>query len=141
MFQTQGFNELSEAALAYILYSDNLTLDEVDILDHVKHWANVNAVSEQVDMLATCRACNSCVDDESSTNKNSCLNMKVTVLLLSHPQVVTNTDLADVAKNIILHVRFPLLDPDTLSEIEEENAKRPFIPVSANSSAMPATHR
>lgn len=36
---------MSEDALIFVLQSDKLQMDEVDILDHVKHWANVNAVS------------------------------------------------------------------------------------------------
>ena len=48
-----------------------------------------------------------------------------------HPrQVVTDSKLADVGQTVVQHVRFALLDMQTLSEIEEENRNNPFIPVS-----------
>ncbi len=36
---------MSEDALAFVLRSDKLKLDEIEILDNVKEWASVNAVS------------------------------------------------------------------------------------------------
>ena len=37
---------MSEDALITVLRSDNLLLDEADILDKVKEWATVNSVSK-----------------------------------------------------------------------------------------------
>lgn len=48
VFKSQGFHELSEDALVFILQSDKLQMDEVDILTYVKQWANVNAVSGEL---------------------------------------------------------------------------------------------
>ena len=45
VFRSQGFNEMSEDALVTVLQSDNLLLDEADILDKVTEWATVNSVS------------------------------------------------------------------------------------------------
>ena len=45
MFRSPGFNEMSEDALAFVLRSDKLKMDELEILDKVKEWASVNAVS------------------------------------------------------------------------------------------------
>ena len=45
VFKSQGFHELSEDALVFILQSDKLQMDEIDVLTYVKQWANVNAVS------------------------------------------------------------------------------------------------
>ena len=45
MFKTQGFTELSDEALSYILKSNKLTIDEVDILKKVAEWGTVNAVN------------------------------------------------------------------------------------------------
>ena len=36
----------------------------------------------------------------------------------------------DVARKVIGHVRFSLLDPEYLSLVEKENELKPFIPVS-----------
>lgn len=48
MFRTQGFTELSDEALSYILKSNKLTMDEIDILKKVTEWGTVNAVSKQL---------------------------------------------------------------------------------------------
>jgi len=45
IFQTKGFNELSDNTLSYILQSDELALDEYDLLKAIKGWAVVNSVS------------------------------------------------------------------------------------------------
>ena len=45
-------------------------------------------------------------------------------------QLVTETQLAKVARNVIPNVRFALLDPETLSEVEDENKRNAFVPVS-----------
>ena len=37
---------MSEDALITVLRSDNLLLDEADILDKVREWATVNSVSK-----------------------------------------------------------------------------------------------
>ena len=47
MLKNQGFNELSEDALSFILQSDRLRMDEEDILSKVTEWATVNSVSEE----------------------------------------------------------------------------------------------
>ena len=46
-------------------------------------------------------------------------------------QVVTGTSLGEVAKEVILGVRFPLLDPDKLGQVEQDNQTKQYIPVSA----------
>lgn len=38
----------------------------------------------------------------------------------------------DIARQVINHVRFSLLDPEYLSLVEKENELKPFIPVSEN---------
>jgi len=43
--------------------------------------------------------------------------------------VVTGTTLGEVAKEVICNVRFPLLDPAKLSQVEKENLKKEYIPV------------
>ena len=40
------------------------------------------------------------------------------------------TSLGEVAKGVIENVRFPLLDPEKLSQVEKENMEKPYIPVS-----------
>ena len=45
VFKSQGFNELSEDALSFVLQSDQLKMDEEDILAKVTEWATVNSVS------------------------------------------------------------------------------------------------
>ena len=44
VFRTKGFHELSEEALALLLQSDKLMMDEVEILAAVREWATVNSV-------------------------------------------------------------------------------------------------
>lgn len=44
VFNSRSFNELSDDALAAILVSDRLKMDEGDILDKVTEWATVNSV-------------------------------------------------------------------------------------------------
>ena len=39
---------MSEEALAFTLKSDKLKMDEVDILDKVKEWAQVNSVRTDI---------------------------------------------------------------------------------------------
>lgn len=77
---------MSEDALSFVLRSDQLNMDEPDILEKVTEWATVNSV-------------------------------------------VTGASLKEVAKNVIQNVRFALLDPEKLSEVEKENAKKDYIPV------------
>lgn len=86
VFKTQGFTELSDEAISYILKSNKLTMDEVDILKKVTEWGTVNAV-------------------------------------------VTGLSLGEVLKNVIVHIRFPLLDKDVLSGIAAENEIKQYIPV------------
>ena len=47
MFETQSFHDLRDTALAEILQSDNLTVDEMKIIDAVNEWAEVNKVSKR----------------------------------------------------------------------------------------------
>lgn len=44
VFRTKGFHELSEEALALLLQSDKLMMDELEILAAVREWATVNSV-------------------------------------------------------------------------------------------------
>ena len=46
VFKTKGFQELSESALCVLLQSNQLTLDEIEILASVKEWAAINSVSQ-----------------------------------------------------------------------------------------------
>ena len=108
MFKTQGFTELSDEAISYILKSNKLTMDEVDILKKVTEWGTVNAVSKKA---------------------------RKHVTLCMHAifkQVVTGLSLGEVLKNVIIHIRFPLLDKDVLSSIAAENEIKQYIPVSVN---------
>lgn len=92
VFKSRGFNEMSEEAVAFVLQSDLLRMDEADILDKATEWATVNSV-------------------------------------------VTGSGLGKVAKGVICNVRFPLLDPEKLSHVENENRKKNFIPVDLISGA------
>ena len=47
--------------------------------------------------------------------------------------MVTGGSLQSVAKLVIQYVRLPLLDPEVLSEVELQNNREPFIPVSTKS--------
>jgi len=46
IFSSKSFNELSDSTLAYILQSDELTMDEGELLKAVKGWAVVNSVEQ-----------------------------------------------------------------------------------------------
>ena len=45
VFESKGFSEVSADTLSYLLQSDRLTMEEEDILDKVKEWANISSVS------------------------------------------------------------------------------------------------
>ena len=45
VFDSERFNDLSDSALAALLRSDLLQLDEIEILDRVKKWAKTNSIS------------------------------------------------------------------------------------------------
>ena len=45
VFASKGFNEMSEETLVFILKSDKLDMEESDILEKVKEWANISSVS------------------------------------------------------------------------------------------------
>ena len=52
------FSDLTDTALAVLLRSDMLQLDEIDILEKVKKWAKTNAISSgqsarKVSLLST----------------------------------------------------------------------------------------
>ena len=47
VFKSRGFNEMSEDAVAFVLQSDRLRMDEADILEKVTEWATVNSVSRR----------------------------------------------------------------------------------------------
>lgn len=44
VFRTDMFHELSEEALSVLLASDELNIDELDLITLVKEWATVNSV-------------------------------------------------------------------------------------------------
>ena len=44
MFQTKGFHEMSDAALGNVLQSNDLDIDELDVLSAIREWATVNSV-------------------------------------------------------------------------------------------------
>ena len=45
VFESKGFSEVSADTLSYLLQSDRLNMEEEDILDKVKEWANISSVS------------------------------------------------------------------------------------------------
>ena len=51
VFSSSGFNELSEDALAAILTSDKLMMDETHILSNVTEWITVNSVRSKQKVL------------------------------------------------------------------------------------------
>ena len=106
VFKSQGFNELSEDALSFVLQSDQLQMDEEDILAKVTEWATVNSVSFVF------------------------ASVPPVVQLRTNLQVVMGQTLGEVAVKVINHVRFGLLDPEKLSQIERENQQKNFVPVS-----------
>nr|XP_054765003.1 BTB/POZ domain-containing protein 19-like [Lytechinus pictus] len=53
VFRTKQFQELSDQALAVILQSSRLLMDEIDILETIKEWASVNSVREKRSRLSS----------------------------------------------------------------------------------------
>lgn len=86
VFQTKGFHELSDTALAHILKSSDLHIDEMDIVVAVREWATVNSV-------------------------------------------VLGKSVTAVSKRVIGQVRLPLLSPEELNQVEEDNQKDKLIAV------------
>ena len=44
VFKSKSFHELSDTALATLLTSDRIEIDELDVITAVREWATVNAV-------------------------------------------------------------------------------------------------
>jgi hypothetical protein len=44
VFKTEGFHELSEETFCVLLASDNLNIDELNLIALVREWATVNSV-------------------------------------------------------------------------------------------------
>jgi hypothetical protein len=86
VFKSRHFVEISGPTFASILQSDQLQVEEKDVLATVQEWATVNSV-------------------------------------------VTGQSLAATMKEVVEHVRFPLLDAETLQEVEAKNDKDNTIPV------------
>ena len=64
------------------------------------------------------------------THLHTCIHDMHTHTKHTHtPQVVTGATLGEVAREVICNVRFPLLDPAKLSQVEKENQKKEYIPV------------
>ncbi|XP_063962794.1 BTB/POZ domain-containing protein 19-like [Lytechinus pictus] len=51
VFRTKQFQELSDQALAVILQSSRLLMDEIDILETIKEWASVNSAVQGVPLM------------------------------------------------------------------------------------------
>ena len=125
VFKSQGFNELSDDALAFILQSDRLKMDEEEILEKVTEWATVNSVSWKVEQRPK--------GGEKGMIKNiysSSSPFLLYVGCIHCAQVVTGQEIAEAAAKVICHIRFALLDPDKLSQVERDNDQKKFIPVS-----------
>ena len=58
--------------------------------------------------------------------------MSVSFFVFFLLQVVLGKSLAEVAQNVIKHVRLSLLTPEELKQVEQENEKDKMIPVSAS---------
>ena len=54
VFKSSSFNEMSEESLAFILKSDKLNMDELDLLEKVKEWAQVNSVRQHFNCFLIC---------------------------------------------------------------------------------------
>ena len=50
VFKSRTFVEMSEESLSYVLQSDKLKADESEVLNAVKEWSTVNAVSNCIKM-------------------------------------------------------------------------------------------
>ena len=101
---------MSEDALAFILKSNGLRMDEIDIVEKVTEWATVRSARHHISFFF---------------NK-----IYADFFLPLYIKVVLGTTLDEAAKNVMIHVRLPLLDPDVLSQQEKENQKKKYIPVS-----------
>ncbi len=64
VFRSKSFHEMSAPALAQVLESDNLNMDENDILAAVKEWATVNSVGFRANY---CWLCSLAVRSKSCT--------------------------------------------------------------------------
>ena len=119
IFDSERFNDLSDTALAALLRSDLLQLDEIEILDRVKKWAKTNSISSgqsvrkvSLRFLSWTIRCSQFGGPCSSHNvKNfDWLHIKI-------------------AAPVIYTVRLAQLSPEELADIEKENDETHFIPV------------
>ena len=54
VFRTESFHELSEEAFGILLASDNLNIDELDLITLVREWATVNSVRLPIMTVLLC---------------------------------------------------------------------------------------
>ena len=74
----------------------------------------------------------------NNLSRNSCIRPQihsvrsVSFFVFFLLQVVLGKSVAEVAQNVIKHVRLSLLTPEELKQVEQENEKDKMIPVSAS---------
>merc|ERR1712150_101862 len=86
VFTTKGFHEMSDVALATVLQSNDLDIDELDVISAIREWATVNSV-------------------------------------------VMGKSIQQVCRKVSPHIRLPLITPEELKVIEDDNKKDKMLSV------------
>lgn len=114
MLQTRGFLELSASALLPLLRSDELCVDEAELVLAARSWARVGAVSAG---QARCGGVQAAGRARAAPAQDS------------RSQAVLERPVADVAAPVVRELRLALLAPAELSALEEQNRREPLVPV------------
>jgi hypothetical protein len=94
VFKTEGFHELSEETFCVLLASDNLNIDELNLIALVREWATVNSVRSNSNKNNNGNSDNN--DSENNCNNNIAIRTKTTMV------TAKTTAIAIAAKTIAI---------------------------------------
>ena len=96
VFKTEGFHELSEETFCVLLASDNLNIDELNLIALVREWATVNSVRSNSNSNRTNNGNSDNNDSENNCNNNIAIRTKTTMV------TAKTTAIAIAAKTIAI---------------------------------------
>lgn len=134
--RTRGFMELSAAALLPLLRSDNLCVDEIELIRAARSWARVGAVRG---ILGEPQGAEGGTGSRNPASRRlgGCSRHARAQCWLS--QAVLERSVAEVAAPVVRELRLALLAPAELSALEEQNRREPFIPVRTRGTRLRST--
>jgi hypothetical protein len=95
VFKTEGFHELSEETFCVLLASDNLNIDELNLIALVREWATVNSVRSNSNK-------NNNGNSDNNDSENNCNNNIATARTKTTMVTAKTTAIAIAAKTIAI---------------------------------------